>query len=74
MKALAATAGNFLNLTEIHLGGNQITDEGVKSLATSAGNFSNLKKISLYKNKIGDKGVKALAGAGNLLNVTEINL
>ena len=50
MKLLAENGHKFSNLQEFYLGGNQITDVGLKVLAENGRKFLKLQKISLDEN------------------------
>ncbi|KAK3239331.1 hypothetical protein CYMTET_50738 [Cymbomonas tetramitiformis] len=63
----ATACGMFLSknstLRELHLGGNEIGDDGVVHIANGVRDNSSLNKLSLEWNQFGDTGVLALAEA-----------
>ena len=66
------------NLHILDLGGNKITDEGVKTIIAASGNFNNLQAVNLAENYITYEGLLAIAMAkpkfSKCTNLKVINL
>ena len=57
---LAENGDKFKSLQTIHLGGNQITDAGLKALAENGEKFKSLQTIHLGWNQITDAGLREM--------------
>ena len=77
---VAAKAGALASLRWLHLGGNNIGDEGMTAFAgviRDSGSLANLECLRLDGNQIGNDGIKAFASAiamGSLANLTTLRL
>ena len=77
--ATLVRSGALANLTELHLGRNNIGDEGMQvfSTAISSGALASLTHLMLNSNQIGDVGITAFAGAirsGSLASLQKLYL